>query len=770
MGIALAVGATFLYLATRSVAYPIAFAGLPQIFIGLLGRNPFPNGSIALAMFAWTALALVVVALREDALPLSAVLNAPALATVGLAVLLLVRLSASLDPSYGSFKLRLFLAENLILLLAGIVVGSRRGDFWILLVWLVVTAGLTAFVLARGLSAGTLAANVGGRFTLDQEGSPIGLGRDAARGILVAVFLIIAARRPGIRVLALGLVPLISVAFIAAGSRGPVLGLAVGLFVLLALSLRDQRARWRVLLVAIAGVFGALLVAQLVPGQDVSRALSVLSTSGEGVSDNGRNSLWSLAWTLFREHPLLGTGTGSYAFFQRIDLFPHNLFLELGAEVGILGIVAVLLVVVGATAALVRAYRRVPRDRGDVALVAALLVAAFVNAMVSSDVAGNNGLWLAAGLAVGLGRRVPQDVADGGILRMRGRRSDRDVGPRRPDWPTELSRRESLGQILLPPEDTAVSGTVDVLVEPATTGGGVLAVRLEVSRDGKDWVPAVYRNADAFDVFGAAGGERDHLAVVRSQRLADVLTAQLQRLALPFERFDVAPSQRRPWVLAGRTALVWDAARAGLGEIQLRAMTVDVGGRHVASPPRRLRVEPVSEAAPAAQPALERRHDLDADRAELTRMRTELEASAAALAERAETLTRREQEFVRRIARVSEQLPPAPAPPPAAPVVRPPEPAPVRPPEPAPARPSVPAPAPPAPAPPMPIRAPTAPGKFPSLWELENRVAERPHEDAFVQEERESTIFFLRDYVAPSGAIPEQFWGVVEATFGELLD
>ena len=63
-------GENALYLASRSVAFPIALAGLPTIFIGLLGRNPFPTGSIALAIFAWTALAIGMVALRPVSLVL----------------------------------------------------------------------------------------------------------------------------------------------------------------------------------------------------------------------------------------------------------------------------------------------------------------------------------------------------------------------------------------------------------------------------------------------------------------------------------------------------------------------------------------------------------------------------------------------------------------------------------------------------------------------------------------------------------------------------
>jgi O-antigen ligase len=390
-----------LVLAWHSVAWPVALAGVPTILVGLVGHDPFPPGAIALFLAAWTALALLLVAVREE-FDLRALLNAPVIATAALAVLMVARLGVSPAHAYGSVKVRLFVAENLVLLVAGIAVARYARHFRILLTWLVVVACATAVVLANGLASGQIQANVGGRFSLDQQASPIGLGRDAANGILVAVFLVLVSRRTSLRLLALGALPVVAVSFIASGSRGPVVGLALGLVVLGVLALRERQARVRIALVALAAVAGALLVAQIVPAADVHRSLSVFN-GGTGLSSNGRGQLWHEAWALFRAHPLLGIGVGGFASVDPIDLFPHNLFLELGAEVGILGVLAAAVVVAGAVRALVQAYRVRP---SETALVAALLTAAFVNAQVSSDVSGNSGLWLAAGLALGLAQRA----------------------------------------------------------------------------------------------------------------------------------------------------------------------------------------------------------------------------------------------------------------------------------------------------------------------------------------------------------------------------
>jgi O-antigen ligase len=364
-----------------------------------------------LSLFGWTALALVFAAFRgSDAISIRALLNAPVIATTALAVLMIVRLGASPAQAYGSVKVRLFIAENLVLLVAGIAVARYGRHFRLLLVWLVVVACATAVVLAHSLAVGQAQENVGGRFSVDQQASPIGLGRDAATGILVCVFLVLAARStPVLRVLALGALPLIAVSFIAAGSRGPVVGLTVGLLTLLVLTLRERRTRIRVVLVALAAAAGALLVAQLVPGQDIERSFSVFTGSGGGFSSNGRSELWHAAWQTFQQHPLLGIGVGGFASVVPLDLYPHNIFLELGAEVGILGVVAVVVVVLGGVRALWRAHRSAAL-RPEVALVAALLAAAFVNAQVSSDVTANSMLWLAAGLALGLAQRAEAEA------------------------------------------------------------------------------------------------------------------------------------------------------------------------------------------------------------------------------------------------------------------------------------------------------------------------------------------------------------------------
>jgi O-antigen ligase len=791
-GIAVTVAVIAVALAWRSVAWPIVLAGAPAILIGLLGRNPFPNGSIAVALFAWTLLAIAIAtASGNEALTFRSLLNVPVVATIVLAVLLIVRLGGSSAYAYGSVKVQLFIAENLFGVVAGMAIARRARHFRVLTAGLVAVAAVTAVVLAHGISSGGLEATVGGRFSVDQEASPIGLGRAAAQGILVAVFLILTAAPPLVRLLAVGAMPLIAVSFIASGSRGPVLGLIVGLIVLLALILRDRRARLRVGLAAVGGVAGALLVTQLVPGQDIQRSLSILTGSGNGLSSNGRDALWQQAWDIFRQHPLFGIGTGGFAGVAPADLYPHNLFLELGAEVGIFGVVATVLVLIGGVLALRRADRVSGGLLGaEVALVAALLAAAFVNAQVSSAVTENAAIWLAVGLALGLAQRAtamaaPSEPAPRPLLRRRERTPSGLGAPRRPQgergWESPAVVRSS-GEIVLPSEGAVVGGVVTVAGRPARTGWGVRSVQLELSRDGGSWQEAAaVAVADAAVVVRVVEGFRGEVALVRSDHIARLLAAELSEL--DGGEYVVDHAARRPWAATSWSA-DWDTTALPDGEYALRVVTLDMAGIRTASPVRSVTVS-------ASADRLERRRGVDAlwetlrareselaaleqaltaRSAEIARLsaaqkqrsaalaarETELEQQQHALAARAEDLDRDRAALVRwqgelesrhaksQAARRVAAKAAAPSSPATAARKRGPDPA------------------------RRPRAAAVPPGRI-TLQALESRVAAKPHPDAIVQHERETALEALRPFAEPDGGIPVQFEQMVQEMFGDLL-
>jgi O-antigen ligase len=405
----LAAGVLAIALAVRSIAYPVALAGLPAAVIGLTGSNPFPPGAIAKVTAVWVAVGIALAVARSDQeLPLQVLLTPLFMATLLLAVVLLVRLGTSLDPHYGSRKVQLFFALNVIGLAGGVLVGRRRERIEL---WALLTLGvsaLSALALLRNLVSGHPATSVGGRFSLTDAGSPIGLSREAALGLVLAAYVLLASKRPAQQLFALLSIPVLAVAFAAGGSRGPVLGLIAGLLVLFAVFLRDAAARRRVVLIILGGTAAALLVPQLVPGGDIGRTFSVLTGGGGGLSSNGRSQLWSAAWHAFTTHPFFGIGTGSFHALGDVEFYPHNLFLETAAEWGIVGVVLLVTVLVSAVTLLRRTTTALgSAERAHVALISAVFASALVNALFSGDITDNDPIWLAAGLALGLAAGVP---------------------------------------------------------------------------------------------------------------------------------------------------------------------------------------------------------------------------------------------------------------------------------------------------------------------------------------------------------------------------
>ncbi|WP_299429825.1 O-antigen ligase family protein [uncultured Meiothermus sp.] len=133
-------------------------------------------------------------------------------------------------------------------------------------------------------------------------------------------------------------------------ARAGLLGVVVGLlFVILTL----PRASWQIK--GLVGVFAALaitLLPVLVPPESISR----LATLAEEVSTgtlNDRTHIWAAGWQVLGDQPLLGTGAGTFGVslethpWFRQWVAPHNLFVGIAAEMGVVGLVLLLLLLAG---------------------------------------------------------------------------------------------------------------------------------------------------------------------------------------------------------------------------------------------------------------------------------------------------------------------------------------------------------------------------------------------------------------------------------------
>ena len=218
-----------------------------------------------------------------------------------------------------------------------------------------------------------------GRYAISNEAyDPIALGRLAAAGLLIALYVLLAERK--YRLVGLIGVPLMTVTLLASGGRGSLLGVIAGMAVLFGVHSVFAVRRSRILAAIAASVVVASLV---VPGAAVTRSTSVFFGGSEGLNSGGRTALWTTAWNAFVTHPLEGLGTGGFAALDLPENYPHNLLLEIASELGVIGLVPLLLTLGVGFFTITGAIRRGPAsDRGLTVLVAALLTSAFVNALV----------------------------------------------------------------------------------------------------------------------------------------------------------------------------------------------------------------------------------------------------------------------------------------------------------------------------------------------------------------------------------------------------
>lgn len=189
------------------------------------------------------------------------------------------------------------------------------------------------------------------------------IGSFLAAGLVLAYAFWLSERRLGPRALLAAAMLLELAGMFAAASRGALIGAAVAI-VVVSVMLRRGRLLALGATVAAGAVFLAWFAPELTPAE---------RAAGGYASEAVRGYAWDNALEKLAERPLLGSGAGTYNDFipefgiGLID--PTNMFLLTGAELGVLGLVA-LLFLLWRFAALLAAAGRLPGE-ARVAAVAA---------------------------------------------------------------------------------------------------------------------------------------------------------------------------------------------------------------------------------------------------------------------------------------------------------------------------------------------------------------------------------------------------------------
>jgi O-antigen ligase len=312
-------------------------------------------------------------------------------------LLLIVSLGWTTGGAYGHQKVTTFLTVTMLAIGAPLFLFERWADLRRFFLWTVVVAVPVA------LLALTHPARDTSRLASDNTIGTSHLLCTAALILLLAALGGTRRRLPA----SVGAALLIAIAA-AVGSRGPVLSLAVALAVTVsAWLLRVPRKIAPVLAVAAAG----LLVVPFVSLPTVSRERlsSAVSDPVAAYRHDDRYELAQQAIKLIDAHPLRGAGAGAFAAVEPLVKWPHNLFLELWAELGIVAVVTVGVAIVVALVGLFRVSWRLP-DHSPEQVLAYILLAVFtfnvVTVQVTGDINQNRTFWgmLAIAWLVAAGR------------------------------------------------------------------------------------------------------------------------------------------------------------------------------------------------------------------------------------------------------------------------------------------------------------------------------------------------------------------------------
>lgn len=245
-------------------------------------------------------------------------------------------------------------------------------------------------------------AEAGNPLTISAEGSSYqNYGRAVAAAAVVLLVLAVRKRSSSILFL-VGGAGFLWLAMLS-GSRGPVLAALVAVVAGFAASRLPA-------FVTITGVIAALLTFQFV---DLWQYLPERLQTLDGGSTDARISMIQIAWEEFLANPI-GLGWGELqphmAFVGPNLAYPHNVFVEVAAEAGLIGIAGLF----GYTLySLVGQYRAA--GGGIESAIFALSVFMIGNAAVSGDIISNRGmhLFLAAGVAAWVIRRnTPPEMVE----------------------------------------------------------------------------------------------------------------------------------------------------------------------------------------------------------------------------------------------------------------------------------------------------------------------------------------------------------------------
>ena len=409
-GVAIAVGGTLgdsqlLVAIGGAIVAGLGAFLVPQLLLaaflvaGGLKAAPWLDGlpiDLTLLTAAGVLAAMAVRASRPDGirpLPHSALLALAIAALVGLSVIW------SPAPDLGLDKALRFQTFTMIAFFAPFVLVRSRGDLINLMIFLVAASLVVALTAVPGEDPNQPLTVAGG----DSE---IELALYASSGVVASIYLLLAMTTRWRIIFAIPAV-MLAQTVIAAGSRGALIGTILALLVIAAQTVWRSRSKVVPIMLIAAAVIAVISLGAEVAGPAALEKYEGLVGGGAGPETLGkRNFLVRDGVQIFLEYPM-GRGASGYEHDVGFE-YPHNAFVEVAAEQGVIGLALLIALMVAAFSA-VRRAKEGPLSP-EAILAGGLLIVLVADSMVSQTFTQFRELWFAMGLALAvpfIGRDEP---------------------------------------------------------------------------------------------------------------------------------------------------------------------------------------------------------------------------------------------------------------------------------------------------------------------------------------------------------------------------
>lgn len=333
-----------------------------------------------------------------------------------IATLLAISLIWTPELAYGTEKTLKFASLTALATFAPFCLVEGRDELRQLLVLLAGVGVVGALIV---LSLGSTSSAEDGRLVFNEAADTIFTARFLLTGAFVLLFgaALKLWHRHRLPIAVVGVVVVVIAASI--GSRGPLVGFVLAVVcTIVAIILREPRRVLPVLL-AIAVAAAALPFISL-PETSAERIGGLVSNPAGAFDEDLRSRLYEKGFELAKENPVRGIGAGgffiySYVLTNREERYPHNIFLEMSAE---LGLAPTLLLAASILTMLALLYKRAWAAEGDdrtlIYLLAGVFLVNFFATQFSGDFNDNKTFWAMLGLgwlvaAYGLGSKEEPD-------------------------------------------------------------------------------------------------------------------------------------------------------------------------------------------------------------------------------------------------------------------------------------------------------------------------------------------------------------------------